>query len=575
MQTGMVEYWPKAKAMTSTTITNKTFRMNRPYRVIINDDGGRGFRNYVAPLTKDQYLAAVFDVQVKDKPIDAMFWCGINNPAGATWYDSKVGERGGDLFWPQVQQAWEWHGMKTRDTLYKQGHDPLKLICDRCHELGKDLWLSFRANDVHHSWDPHYKGSKMTRKHLEREDLRVGPNHGRMPQVTYAPRQWDYAKQEVRDFVLALLSEAFLDYDVDGVELDFMRSEFLFAKSDTAEGTKAFNGFMRALRDVADQAEQKKGRPQGIAVRVPSYEPACAEAGLDWRTWVDEKLVDVITASTHQPTEQESDLAPFVQGCNDTGTLVCFCLEPSASAPHATYDRSMIHIHGGTPTGLSTENYRSMALGAYQQGADGVYFFNTHFPFERFDTHPKLEFLDEMHDRELMATQDQTYVVSHQPWNGRYSHDWYFECAPPRPLPKWITREEPEYTFTITIGADLQEAAVSQRLRAAKLRLCLAQVTPPDIIEVLWNGKTIDGQFNPPVVPGTWQHWYAIHFWIADLTDQEQAPKAGTHAITVRLKHRNPEIEEGLILHSAEFDVRHWHRPGMPHAVNELPGMFR
>ena len=85
----------------------------------------------------------------------------------------------------------------------------------------------------------------------------MGPNHGRMPQVTYAPRQWDYAKQEVRDFVLALLSEAFLDYDVDGVELDFMRSEFLFAKSDTVEGTKAFNGFMRALRDVADQAEQK------------------------------------------------------------------------------------------------------------------------------------------------------------------------------------------------------------------------------------------------------------------------------------------------------------------------------
>ena len=78
--------------MSSTTITNKTFRMNAPYRLIVNDDGGRGFRNYVAPLTAEQYLSAVFDVLVKDKPVDALFWCGLQNPAGAAWYDTKVGE---------------------------------------------------------------------------------------------------------------------------------------------------------------------------------------------------------------------------------------------------------------------------------------------------------------------------------------------------------------------------------------------------------------------------------------------------------------------------------------------------
>ena len=41
------------------------------------------------------------------------------------------------------------------------------------------------------------------------------------------------------------------------------------------------------------------------------------------------------------------------------------------------------------------------------------------------------------------------------------------------------------------------------------------------------------------------------------------------------LRHRNPEIGEGIIVHTAEFDVRFWHRPGMPHAVNELPGVYR
>ena len=551
----------------------KPFRMTRPYRVIVNDDGGRGFRNYVAPVTREQYLAAVFDVQVKDKPIDALFWCGLSNPAGSAKYDTKVGERGGALYWPQIEQAWEWHLVKSRDELIRQGHDPLAIVCARGHELGKDVWLSFRANDVHHAWDPNYKGSKMTRRYLERKDLRVGPDHGRQAHVTYAPVQWDYAKEEVRRFVLALLSEALLDYDVDGVELDFMRHAFLFAKADTVEGTRAFNGFMRELRVVADEAEQKKGRPQGIAVRVPSFEPACAEAGLDWRTWVKEGLVDVLTASTHQPSEAEADLGPFVDGCRDSGARVFFCLEPSPDVPHVAYDRSMIHIHGGAPTGLCSENYRAMALGAYQQGADGVYFFNTHFMFERFDTHPQLEILEEMADREMMAGRDQRYLVPHQP--PRYSHDWFFECAPPRPLPKWVTREEPAYSFGITVGADLQAPASERRLRAVRLRLCLAQVTPPDVLEVSWDGQVLDGDFEPPLVPGTWQHWYAIHFWVADLLKQGRSPRAGRHEITLRLKDRNPEIAEGIIIHSAELDVRFWHRPGMPHAENELPGMFR
>ena len=214
-----------------------------------------------------------------------------------------------------------------------------------------------------------------------------------------------------------------------------------------------------------------------------------------------------------------------------------------------------------------------MALGAYQQGADAVYFFNLHFPFERFDTHPNLEFLTEMHDWELMAQRDQTYIVNYEP--PRYAHHWFFECAPPRPLPHWITREEPEHTFHITIGSDLEQAAADGRLRAAKLRICTENMTPPDVIEVLWNGEPLEGEFEPPLVPGTWQHWFGVHFWIADLAKLGRAPKPGKHEITVRLKHRNPEIGEGIVLETAEFDVRFWHKPGMPHAVNELPGMFR
>lgn len=37
----------------------KQFRMGNPYRLIINDDGGRGLINWVGPLNAEQYLDAV------------------------------------------------------------------------------------------------------------------------------------------------------------------------------------------------------------------------------------------------------------------------------------------------------------------------------------------------------------------------------------------------------------------------------------------------------------------------------------------------------------------------------------
>lgn len=72
----------------------------------------------------------------------------------------------------------------------------------------------------------------------------------------------------------------------------------------------------------------------------------------------------------------------------------------------------------------------------------------------------------------MMAGRDQRYIVSRQ--SPRYSHDWFFEYTPPRPMPKWGTREEPEYMFVITVGADLERAAAEQRLRTDRLRLCPA-----------------------------------------------------------------------------------------------------
>lgn len=224
--------------------SSKPFRMTKPYRLIVNDDGGRGYHSWVAPLSAAQYLDTVCSVQVAGRPIDALFWCGLQNPSGTARYNTKIGEvqssrRAG------IASTGAWAFRTTLLGMISQGHDPLAMICDRCHELGKDAWLSFRFNDAHHCYTAaHEKGSKASRLYLERPDLRIGPDHGW--NAEYFSRLWDYSKSEVRDHVYALLKEAYLDYDIDGVELDFMRHPCFFPKARVDEGRELLSAFINS-----------------------------------------------------------------------------------------------------------------------------------------------------------------------------------------------------------------------------------------------------------------------------------------------------------------------------------------
>jgi len=521
----------------------KPWRMRKAYRLIVNDDGGRGFWNWTAPLTTAQYLDAVFGPQIEGKPVDALFWCGLQNPSGTAQYGTKAGEvRGSRL---KKMSASEWHMLATLRGMLSRGDDPLAVICARGHELGKDVWLSFRVNDHHHVGNP--RNSKSSQLYESRTDLRL------------ADGRWDYTKSGVRDQVHKLLREAYFDYDVDGVELDFLRSPGYFPKDRIEEGKELLNSLMKQLRALADEAARKKGRSQGLAVRVPSHEPGCAETGLDWRTWVKEGWIDVLTASCFQSAEHEADLSAFVEGCRGSGTKVLWCVESTAGFPNVEFDRTL--YYGGRPNGPSIEHYRGMALSAYEQGVAGLYFFNLHFAFERYATYPDASFLHELHDPEGIRGRDHTYLVSRQTHD---SHTRFYKSASQRPLPRTLTAEQPACSFSITVGADLKQAAAERRLRSAPLRLLLSGLTPGDEIAVLWDGKELAGGFEPALAAGVWEQWSGRHSWVADLVQLGRAPGRGRHECTVRVRRRNPEVEGGIVVDGAELAARFWSKPGTP-----------
>ncbi len=70
-------------------------------------------------------------------------------------------------------------------------------------------------------------------------------------------------------------------YDIDGLELDFMREPYLFSAGKEAEGAPILTAWLREIRKLVDDAAAKRGHPIRLGVRVPSRPEVASAMGLD------------------------------------------------------------------------------------------------------------------------------------------------------------------------------------------------------------------------------------------------------------------------------------------------------
>ena len=149
--------------------------------------------------------------------------------------------------------------------------------------------------------------------------------HGRNyhPEAVYAPKNewsyaWDYAHEGVRKHFLALFHE-WLGYDVDGIELDFVRSPCLFPPGKEEEGMPLMTELIRSAREVVNRASESKGKPVLLGVRTPGTVDTCRRIGLDIETWLQEGLVDRLLIGgglypLQQPGRRIGESGPSVRG---------------------------------------------------------------------------------------------------------------------------------------------------------------------------------------------------------------------------------------------------------------------
>jgi hypothetical protein len=251
-----------------------------------------------------------------------------------------------------VHTAWQlWH----------DGIDPYAVWMARAREHGISPWLTMRMNDLH--------GVDDERCFMHSEFWRSRPDLRRVPYrfSGWPDRAFDYGQPEVRDYHLALIRELVERYDIDGLELDWMRFGWHFRPGSEAEGARLLTEFTAEVRAVLDMWEQQRGHRIRLGARVPSRPATALGLGMDAVAWARRGLVDWLVVTPFWATCEPDMPMELWRGLLDgTDVTLCAGLEVLLR-PYPAF--------AGYPMN-SLETVRGAAATLLDRGADRVYLFN-------------------------------------------------------------------------------------------------------------------------------------------------------------------------------------------------------
>lgn len=244
--------------------------------------------------------------------------------------------------------------------LVKQGVDFHARAIARCHAHGMEGWISLRMNDVH---DVELSASPQLNT--------VWKTHPEWRRVPYRferafDRQLDYARPEVRAHYWVLIEEVLNRYDLDGLELDFMRFPYYFRIGHELEGGRILTAWLREVRALC--AAARLGHPVKLAVRVPAEPETARQMGLDGADWAHEGLIDLLVAT---PFWETTDTALPIR-------LWRRLLEGTQVTLAAGLEILVRPYWEGSLSYQTPETSTGNALAALYEGADRAYLFN-HF----------------------------------------------------------------------------------------------------------------------------------------------------------------------------------------------------
>ena len=448
--------------------------VNRKREIIYNTDGCDAvYYPRELPATKENFINRRF-VYTRGTKIDSLFYCPLSSGFGYVTFRTKAGDQ---LLADPPHTP---HLRNVTGELLKQGTDPLKIAEEYCRAEGLEFFASLRVNDTHDQGHTEEKPMFLMSPFKRKNPQFLMGSYDKRPQRC----SWsavDFTHREVRDRMAAIVAEICANYDIDGIEYDFMRHIQLLKS--VAEGGVAsqkeldmMTGFMKQLRGITEAAGRKRGRPILVSIRVPDSVDYCRAVGIDLERWMKEKLFDIMTGASYfqlNPWHVSAELA------HKYGIKF-----------YASLDESRIGRGKGVKVlpgrGNSRAFYYARSAAAVAEGCDGVSYFNmegktltmlTKVPLDQVGTFDKVYFATERGSG--------GYRNTHFLTNGdRFDNMPKLDPGNPRT----VSSGSP-YRFSIVIGDDLAAPEAKKREPAVTAEL-LADLPGDAKVSLDVNGRS-------------------------------------------------------------------------------------
>ncbi len=413
---------------------------HRRRRIIFNDDGDDVWH----PQAKTpEGFVGVRLKHMLDTQVDTLFYSTTQSFNFYT-HRTKVGEvflsREGPFAHNNMQ------------ALIDAGTDPLALSVEYAHTHGIEAVWSLRMNDIHDAFTaPLYP--KWKRDHPDalfgtRADLDRHPPGGQ--------RRWwsgvDFEREDVRRRTVELIAEVAREYDVDAIDLDWLRHPIHFrttwaGKPTTPEQRAVLTRLVRRIRRTLDEIGARRGRPILLGARVPMTVKHGLYMGTDVEAWLKEGLVDLLTiGGGYVPFSMPT--AELVALGHKHDVPVYPCVSGSGMTRRKPYGPGSVY---------GAAAWRAAAANAYHAKADGVSLFNL-FPSPGDEAHNELvrHVFSQAGDPATLKGKDKLFCLDnadHMKRCGYINHVVpYQDC-----LPKSVGAGKP-LTVALLVGDDVSGA---------------------------------------------------------------------------------------------------------------------
>ena len=443
----------------------RTEKLNKPRQLIHNNDGCDVVYFPVNEKYTASNLLSKRTAGLTGTDVTTISYCTTASGFGYFTHNTKVGE-------VLVNQGFDFglreDARNVTAEMFAEGTDPLQVNIEFARKNGFEIFWSNRMNDTHdadHRVDkPFFLWTKFKENNPQYLFGSIGeqlPN-GRWSSV-------DFSHRKIRDLCVRFFKEVCDNYDVDGVELDFLRHFELFKTVGkggiaTQEQLDMLTDMVRQIRKATEEAGMKRGNPILVLTRIPTSPEYAKRAGIDIKKWIDEELVDIVVGSCYFRLDFWETFVKLGEGKNVK--MYAGLSESRITMEHPALIRQQNSV------------FRARAAAAWTAGVDGLYSFNEY--------NTRVKYLCEIGYPDKLKKTNNLYFVTYRGPDG-YSPENYLKNGDdfykmPRlspPLPKKFNPEP--FDFKIEIGDEAAQADVYAILYADNIT--------PDDLTVKINGS--------------------------------------------------------------------------------------